>query len=158
MDYKKTRGWRNCNPLNIKDNDTDWQGLREEQTDKVFCQFTDLAFGYRAAIMTLQSYYRRFKKEGRLFTLDNIIHRWAPDGNEANYIKLVEQKSGIDRYQVLPEPKTENGMWYFTRIMAAMTVMETGCPIEEVPMKKIEGGYWLAYRLGLHGNGVMPSY
>lgn len=44
-----TRGLRNNNPLNIRRNNTKWQGLSATQTDKSFFQFKTMAYGYRAA-------------------------------------------------------------------------------------------------------------
>ena len=51
-----TRGLRNNNPLNIRRNNTKWQGLSVTQTDKSFFQFKTMAYGYRAAFKTLQTY------------------------------------------------------------------------------------------------------
>ena len=44
------RGIRNCNPGNIRLSGDKWKGLRPRQTDGEFCQFTDMAHGYRALI------------------------------------------------------------------------------------------------------------
>ena len=46
---QKPRGIRNNNPLNIVQTKDKWQGLREKQYDKRFCEFIDMAHGYRAA-------------------------------------------------------------------------------------------------------------
>ena len=51
-----TRGQRNNNPLNIRHSADQWQGARAEQTDKSFVQFETMAYGYRAAWKTLESY------------------------------------------------------------------------------------------------------
>ena len=40
-----TRGLRNNNPLNIRRNNTKWQGLSATQTDKSFFQFKTMAPG-----------------------------------------------------------------------------------------------------------------
>ena len=53
------RGLRNNNPGNIRITKDKWQGLREKQTDKDFFQFTEMKWGYRALIRTLQNYRRR---------------------------------------------------------------------------------------------------
>ena len=52
-----TRGLRNNNPLNIRRNNTKWQGLSATQTDKSFFQFKTMAYGYRAAFKTLSNLY-----------------------------------------------------------------------------------------------------
>ena len=57
---KEPRGIRNNNPLNIRHSADRWQGARGEQKDKSFVQFKSMAYGYRAAWKTLQSYYNRF--------------------------------------------------------------------------------------------------
>ena len=44
------RGIRNNNPLNIRRGASQWQGLKRRQTDKDFCQFVTVAYGYRAAL------------------------------------------------------------------------------------------------------------
>lgn len=149
-DYKKTRGWRNNNPLNIKHGQDVWQGMMPEQDDKLFVHFVDMAYGYRAAIKIMLSYYHHFKLKGRLFTLDNIIRRWAPDGNEDNYVNVVEKRSGLNRYKVLPRPDCEEAVPYFSKIMQAMTTVECGCKMSDVPLDKISGGYWLAFHVGKH--------
>ena len=147
MDYKYSRGWRNNNPLNIEHSDAAWQGMMPVQKDKRFVDFVDMSYGYRAAIKIMLSYYHHFRLKGKTFCIDNIICRWAPDGNEINYVATVEKLSKIDRYERLPRPDTQEAVDKFCRIMAAMTKVECGCPMSEVPMDKIKGGYWLAFHL-----------
>ncbi len=147
--YTQTRGWRNNNPLNIRKSNAAWQGLSAVQSDKAFCQFTSMAYGYRAAIMILQAYHDRFAKKGRPFTIENIVSTWAPasDGNNPDgYAAKVAIWSGIDRHQVLPPPNTQRAVRIFCRIMAAMTRVECGVPDGKIPWDSIAGGYSLAYR------------
>ena len=147
--YTNSRGWRNNNPLNIRKSTSKWQGLAAVQTDKAFCQFTSMAYGYRAAIKTLQTYHDRFTKHGRPFTIENIISTWAPasDGNNPDgYAAKVAIWSGIDRQQVLPPPNTQRAVHIFCRIMAAMTRVECGVPDDKIPWEYIAAGYSLAYR------------
>ena len=66
---KIPRGIRNCNPGNIRRNNTKWQGLREVQTDHSFFQFESMEWGYRAMLRTLQNYQRihglnRYEQQG----------------------------------------------------------------------------------------------
>ena len=81
-----SRGIRNCNPLNIRRNSTQWQGLRKEQTDSSFFQFINMSYGYRAAIKTLVTYYNKYS----LKTIRGVISRWAPpsENNTENYINI----------------------------------------------------------------------
>ncbi|MFI3272941.1 MAG: structural protein, partial [Pseudomonadota bacterium] len=52
------RGIRNHNPGNIRHGD-DWQGLRDTQTDKNFCQFVSPEFGIRALARVLMNYEKK---------------------------------------------------------------------------------------------------
>lgn len=81
-----TRGVRNNNPGNIRHGDA-WQGMRPEQTDRDFVQFTTPEFGIRALAKTLLSYQA---KHG-LRTVAQIVARWAPpsENDTAAYIKAV---------------------------------------------------------------------
>lgn len=83
----ETRGLRNCNPLNIRRNDTRWQGLRTVQSDPAFFQFETMAYGYRAAFRTLDTYRR---KHGCVVLADYIA-RWAPpsENDTAAYLRTV---------------------------------------------------------------------
>lgn len=67
------RGLRNNNPGNIRTTKDRWQGLRPQQTDPAFFQFTEMRYGYRALIITLQNY--RHKHGCR--TIADFIRRWA---------------------------------------------------------------------------------
>ncbi len=68
------RGIRNNNPGNIRITKDKWQGLREGQTDVAFFQFTEMKWGYRAMLRTLQNYRWRHNRK----TIAEIIERWAP--------------------------------------------------------------------------------
>ena len=87
------RGIRNNNPLNIRRNPRNrWQGLREEQTDKSFCQFTEMKWGLRAAIRLMENYIRQ-----GLQTPRQIIGRWAPptENDTASYVRKACQRAGL---------------------------------------------------------------
>ena len=69
-----TRGIRNCNPLNIRRSSDQWKGLRAQQTDAAFCQFKQMEYGWRAALILLtRTYYRKY----RLYTIRKIVQKWA---------------------------------------------------------------------------------
>ena len=96
---RKSRGFRNNNPLNIRRGASHWVGQCEVQTDKAFVQFTSMAYGYRAAWKVLSSYYRRFHTlEKRPFNVRNIISRWAPpsENDTASYVRKACQRAGLD--------------------------------------------------------------
>ena len=140
------RGIRNGNPLNIRrseshqarlngrvstDEDkvnirrtlTKWKGMREPQTDKQFCQFESMAYGYRAAFILLKQYYRKY----RLKTIQGIISRWAPpsDGNATGkYITFVCHKAGVEPAEQLPFITEDPLLWFC--IVSAMAHQENG--------------------------------
>lgn len=130
------RGIRNCNPLNIRRNSTQWQGLRKEQTDSAFFQFISMPYGYRAAIRTLVTYYN---KHG-LKTIREIVSRWAPpsENHTENYINIVAERSGFS-------PDAEIDIFdqdVMIAIVAAMSFVENGVEASE---DEIRQGYLLAF-------------
>lgn len=92
---KGSRGLRNNNPLNIRRDGQAWQGLSAVQTDKAFCQFKSMAYGFRAAFVTLHTY---MTKHG-LGTIGQIIKRWAPpsENNTSAYVRAVCELSHTDK-------------------------------------------------------------
>ena len=75
----------NNNPLNIRYNlSTKWKG--QAGANKGFCVFTDMVYGYRAAIVLLCNYQRKGYD-----TIRKIITRWAPpsENNTKAYISAV---------------------------------------------------------------------
>ena len=141
------RGLRNNNPLNIRRSADRWVGARKEQTDKTFVQFESMAYGYRAAWKVLQSYYERFRVQGRAFTVRNIISRWAPptENDTEAYIRCVLTLSGIGGKEHLLPPENVAGYGNLCRLMAAMTCMECGIRMEQVDEEAVCQGYRLAF-------------
>lgn len=81
------RGVRNNNPGNVRLGDA-WQGMCDVQTDKSFCQFTDIKFGMRVlGYLMRMSYYQRL----HLDTVTKLITRWAPstENDTPAYIAAV---------------------------------------------------------------------
>ena len=139
------RGIRNNNPLNIRRGTSRWVGRRETVTDKEFEEFTTMAYGYRAAWKLMETYRLRLMQAGKSFTLENIIHRWAPpeDHNDTTayirtVIRLLDYK--VAGRQPLPSPSSKEGHKVFARILAAMTCVECGITMKEVDVKSIEEG------------------
>ena len=96
------RGLRNNNPGNIRITKDKWQGLREKQEDKSFFQFTEMKWGYRALIRTLQNYRKRHGCQ----TVADFVHRWAPENenNTAGYISRVCSEMQVpNTYYSMPE-------------------------------------------------------
>ena len=145
-----TRGLRNNNPLNIRLNNTCWQGMCMEQTDDDFVQFTTMAYGYRAAWRILFTYFYRFVSQHKPFTVGNIIARWAPptENDTEAYIKAVTRLSGLGGNESVPRPLR---FWNFldlektARLIASMACVECGMKMDEVNMDEVWEGYDLAF-------------
>ena len=152
-----SRGIRNNNPLNIRRSADRWEGARAEQTDKSFVQFESMAYGYRAAWKTLESYWKHFKEKRQPFTVASIIARWAPpsENNTEAYVRTVLGLTSLGGKEHLPRPFMGYMLEKLARLLAAMTVMECGIPYNEVDMDAIWQGYDLAFpgkRLTRAGN------
>ena len=141
------RGIRNNNPLNIRHSADRWLGAREVQTDGSFVQFESMTYGYRAVWKTLQSYYNRFCQQGKPFSVQNIISRWAPpsENNTEAYIRFVLRLSGLGGKENLLPPSNVASYGKLSCLIAAMTCMECGIPLTQVDMEAICRGYRLAF-------------
>lgn len=135
MEHQKSRGERNLNPLNIV-HGCNWKGLSKTQTDKKFCQFVNIIYGIRAALVIMRTYYL---KHG-LTTIGQIIRRWAPpeDGNdttayilfvvrmmnrkaEIHDIRLFHSASNVNEWKSPSEPPDH--LFY---LLQAMAIQECG--------------------------------
>ncbi len=122
------RNWRNCNPLNIKRTAGDkWKGLKEHCTDKTFCEFKSMRYGWRAAFMILGKYYSKYG----LQSIGAIIARFAPaaENNVVGYAEWVAGLMGVDRRQPLPPPQDAPDTW--KRLAFLMAIYEGGVPTVE---------------------------
>ena len=141
------RGTRNNNPLNIRHSADQWQGARAEQTDKAFVQFETMAYGYRAAWKTLESYWKYFHNLPKPFNVRNIITRWAPptENDTENYIRMVLRLSGLGGNESFPQPSRATSYERMELLVRAMTTMECGIPYKEVDVEAIREGFDLAF-------------
>lgn len=118
------RGIRNCNPLNIRRTAKDqWKGLAEVQTDRAFCQFKSLEYGWRAAFYLLtRTYYHKY----RLYTIRAIISKWAPpcENNSKAYVENVSRLTGIDPDEPIGIPSERPARWI--ALGMAMAIQENG--------------------------------
>lgn len=130
----ESRGLRNCNPGNLRRTDDRWKGLRAVQTDKDFSQFTDMAHGYRALMITLRNYARRRGCR----TMADIIRRYAPpaENDTPAYLAYV-----CGKMNVLPtcEPDLEDKPT-LCALASAISRMENG--VEAKP-EEVEAGWKL---------------
>ena len=106
-----------------------------------------MAYGYRAAWRTLQSYYRRLCQQSKPFTVQHIIARWAPptENDTQSYIRHVLTLSGIGGKENLLPPQNVDGYGRLSRLVAAMTCIECGIPYDKVDTEAICKGYRLAF-------------
>ncbi len=112
------RGIRNNNPLNLKRSLIWWDG--QEGSDGTFCIFKNMAYGFRAAFRTLDTYYHVHK----LQTLRGIINRWAPptENETSAYLRAVSIWAEQRQDAILPNPRTATRTWL--HIVRAMTAVE----------------------------------
>jgi hypothetical protein len=132
------RGLRNNNPLNIRHNGDKWQGA-VPGTDKSFITFSSMAYGYRAAFVTLGTYLSKYRRN----TIDKIIKAWAPpedNNNTEAYIAAVEKQSGVARDKVLTDKSGDD----YIKIVAAMSKVENGKP---AVMSEVESGFKLQWKI-----------
>lgn len=144
------RAIRNNNPLNLRRTADRWQGMAKRQTDNEFVQFTSTAYGYRAAWKVLDSYFLRFRRERRPFTVRNIIARWAPpsENDTEAYIRAVVNISGLGGNESIPRPlryKRFAELHTAARLLSAMTCVECGLPLGGVDTDALWQGYDLAF-------------
>ena len=118
---KQARGLRNNNPLNIvKSLYNTWQGEIKPSRDKNFCQFETMAYGCRAALKLLRTYYEKYK----CTTISKIVRRWAPEteNNVLAYIRNVSRMTGIGDTTPLPPMKEETKIVWCDIVLAMATV------------------------------------
>jgi len=121
-DADDTRGVRNNNYLNIKENlkkekDNPWEG--KVGSDGTYLQFETPAMGLRAADKVLQSYKKR-----SINTITDIITEWAPptdDNPTEDYIDFIASELAIDENAEidLSDPEIR------ASLLASMTAMES---------------------------------
>lgn len=118
------RGIRNCNPGNIRKTKDRWKGLRSEQTDPEFFQFTDMKWGYRALMRTLQNYRRWHGCQ----TVADMIGRWAPpaENNTSGYVSRVCREMQVPSTCV-PDVDDRETM---CALAAAISEVENGLPAD----------------------------
>lgn len=87
------RGIRNNNPGNIRKSADKWQGLRAEQTDSAFFQFTEAKYGVRALGKVLLNYRAKYG----LSNVRDLINRWAPpvENNTSSYVAQVSRALNV---------------------------------------------------------------
>lgn len=129
-----TRGFRNCNPLNIRlSDDNVWRG-EVQGSDPSFCVFFDMVYGVRAAFVL----FRRYIQRG-FYTPAKLISRWAPASENATrqYIRTVCARTSLSWDSPL-HFEDESQM---VALFSAMCYVENGA---ELDMNIVRKGYHLA--------------
>lgn len=114
----RPRGVRNNNPLNVRANpDYIWRHQTGVDPDG-YLIFAEPVWGIRCAAIVIDSY----RREHQIQTLQGIIYRWAPPGNNptADYVRFVCQKTHLMAMTVI-DPATDA-----QPILMAMTEFENG--------------------------------
>jgi hypothetical protein len=97
--------------------------MKKKQTDSQFCQFENLAYGWRAAFKLLtRTYYHTY----RLYTIRTIVGKWAPpnENNTRAYVENVSRLTGIHPDEPLGIPSENPARWI--AVGAAMAIQENG--------------------------------
>lgn len=116
-----SRGLRNNNPGNIRQNSDNFLGEIKPSADSAFKQFESIEYGYRAMFVTLNTYQKRYG----LSTIRTMISRWAPskDNNDTEaYIRAVSSESGVPENSHI----TSTNKDVMVPIVAAMSRVENG--------------------------------
>lgn len=116
-----SRGLRNNNPGNIRQNSDNFLGEIKPSADPSFKQFESIEYGYRAMFVTLNTYQKRYG----LSTIRAMISRWAPpkDNNDTEaYIRAVSSESGVPENSHI----TSTNKDVMIPIVAAMSRVENG--------------------------------
>ena len=158
-EVKLPRGIRNNNPLNIRLSKDKWQGQinpsgnanvndndnnSSPKGEAVFCVFSSMAYGWRAAFLLLHTYMSKYK----LTTVRKIIYRWAPpnENNTAAYTNHVCYLAHLD-----PNQEIEFGnKLTMLQIGRAMCQVENGLQYDPINRKEwleaLDEGYEMALR------------
>lgn len=130
-----TRGIRNNNPLNIRNNEhTHWKGEVNaiDKNDKSFEEFESMQHGYRAAFVCIRTYVKKYG----LRTISQIINRWAPPNENHTEIYLMAVCKDLN---ISPDSMVEiNNKNFMINLAAAMFRVENG---SEPDITVIEEGW-----------------
>ena len=120
----KVRGYRNNNPLNIRISGNNWKGEIKPSQDGSFCQFTTMAYGFRAAMVCIRTYIKKYGCN----TLEKIINRWAPWGDGNNPVRYAQRV--INRWpETFPDKETVidyTNKDQMTKLVYGMAIVENG--------------------------------
>ena len=120
----KVRGYRNNNPLNIRISGNNWKGEIKPSQDGSFCQVTTMAYGFRAAMVCIRTYIKKYGCN----TLEKIINRWAPWGDGNNPVRYAQRV--MNRFpETFPDKETVidyRNKEQMTKLVYGMAIVENG--------------------------------
>lgn len=128
-----TRGFRNCNPLNIRLSQNEWVGAVKGD-DHAFCVFSCMEYGVRAAFVLFRHYIQR-----GFFTPAKLISRWAPASENATrqYIRTVCARTSLS----WDSPLHFDDKVQMVSLFNAMCYVENGA---ELDIDTVRKGYHMA--------------
>ena len=103
--------------------------------------------GIQFFLIQLETYWSHFTGHGLAFTVWNILSRWAPpkENDTEAYIRTVLQLTGIGGKENLLPPDNVDSYDHLAKLIAAMTCVECGIPIQRVDNEAIFQGYRMAF-------------
>lgn len=124
-----TRGYRNCNPGNIRNSPVRYLG-EKESTDIAFKQFESMAWGFRAMFVLLDTYRMRHG----LKTLQQMIERYAPpsENDTTGYVSYITRRTRIADISTV-DTHSEKQM---IPLVTAMAAMENGSDPDAEDVRK----------------------
>lgn len=123
------RGYRNCNPGNIRNSPVRYLG-EKESTDIAFKQFESMAWGFRAMFVLLDTYRVRYG----LKTLQQMIERYAPpsENDTTGYVSHITRRTRIADISTV-DTHSEKQM---IPLVTAMAAMENGSDPDAEDVRK----------------------
>jgi hypothetical protein len=117
------RGIRNNNPGNIRHSGAHWDGRSPLQQDANFVTFNAPEYGVRAIARILINY----QTHHNLNTTEQIIHRWAPPGENLTdaYVHAVARAIGMNPTHRID---LRNNGQLLSRFVSAIIDHENGVP------------------------------
>jgi hypothetical protein len=112
----------NNNTGNIRKTKTQWKGQIVPGTDRSFCQFTSMRYGYRALLKLLCNYNKLYGCR----TLGDYISRWAPPSENRTdvYIRTVSNRTGLKESDVVNTSDRD----VMVKLAEAISFQENGKP------------------------------
>lgn len=143
------RGQRNNNPFNIRRSKSRWIGKIfayhtsidcpfGENYDPDFEQFYKMEFGIRAGLVLLSNYVKKY----RLFTLEEIIDRFAPafENDTLRYVSFI--RSFLRSEDIAELPVLIVGSDYFFAVCRAIMVFESSYRCSQSEIRRIYNKYF----------------